>query len=75
MLFVLCLLQTRQRSNHLKGIITRKRDTELNNPQRQGENKSSEKSNEKNGSSKEKKIVHQKKIVYQQIKITKVFTY
>ena len=55
MLFVLSLLQTRQGSKHLKGIITRKKGTELNNPQRQEENKSSEKSNEKNGSSKEKK--------------------
>ena len=31
-----------------------KKDTELNNPQKQEENKSSEKSNEKNGSNKEK---------------------
>ena len=48
------LLQTRQGSNYLKGNITRKKDIELNNPQKQEKNKSSEKSNEKNGSNKEK---------------------
>ena len=45
-----------------------KKDNELNNPQKQEENISSEKSSEKNRSNKEK-IDHQKKI-----KITKVFT-
>ena len=50
-----------------------KKDTEFHNPQKQEQNKSSEKSNEENGSNKEK-IDHQKKIVYQQTKITKVFT-
>ena len=50
----------------------KKKDAELNNPRKQEENKSSEKSNENYGSNKEK-IAHQKKVIYQQTKITKVF--
>ena len=46
-----------------------KKDTELNNRQKQEENKSSEKSNEKNGRNKEKNRSSEK-----QTKITKVFT-
>ena len=50
-----------------------KNDTGLNNRQKQEENKSSEKSNEKMLVTK-KKIDRQKKIVYQQTKVTKIFT-
>ena len=50
-----------------------KNDTWLNNRQKQEENKSSEKSNEKMLVTK-KKIDHQKKLVYQQTEVIKIFT-
>ena len=51
----------------------KKRDTEMVNQRKQEENKSREKSNEKMQVT-SKKTDHQKKIVYQQTKRTKVFT-
>ena len=50
-----------------------KNDTWWNNRQKQEENKSSEKSNEKMLVTK-KKIDHQKKLVYQQTEVIKIFT-
>ena len=49
-----------------------KKDARLNNGQKQKENKSSVKSNEKNGISKEKNRSPEK--VYQQTTLTKIFT-